>query len=224
MPPTISSESVRLPEPRLSAEKLQAAWISLVVTAVLLAAKLIVGLATSSLAILSLAAESGIDLASVLITVLAVRISSIPPDEDHPYGHGKFESLSALAQGLLLLGATLWIVIHAVTHLTGGPRAVTVNAWSFIVLAFSVGLDFWRGRLLRATGKQHRSSALEASALHFLSDALSAIVAALALLLVRFAGFPEADDWAAIIVGGFVAYLSVRLILEAIDGLTDRFT
>ena len=224
MPTSISSESLRVSEPHLSAEKLQAAWISLFITGILVAAKLAVGLATGSLAILSLAAESGIDLVAVLITLLAVRISSIPPDEDHPYGHGKFESLSALAQGLLLLGATLWIVIHAATHLAGKPSVVTVNGWSFGVLLFSVTLDFWRGQLLRSAGKQHRSSALEASALHFLTDALSAVVALVALLLVKFEGLLAADDWAAIIVGAFVAYLSIRLIAGAIDGLTDRFT
>jgi len=87
-------------------DKVQVAWVSLLVTFLLLIAKLAIGLMTGSLVILSLAAESGVDLASVLITLLAVRVSSIPPDEDHPYGHGKFESLSALAEALLLLGVT----------------------------------------------------------------------------------------------------------------------
>ena len=223
-PENLSRESVKNPGNSGSSRKLQAAWISIGVTAILVAAKLVVGLATGSLAILSLAAESGIDLAAVVIALLAVRISSIPPDEDHPYGHGKFESLSALAQGLLLLGATVWIVLHAASHLLGKPNAVTVNGWSFGVLLFSVMLDFWRGRLLRATGKQHRSSALEASSVHFFTDSLSAFVAAVALILVKFAEMLAADDWAAIVVGAFVAYLSVRMIAGAIDGLTDRFT
>jgi len=204
--------------------KLQAAWISLAVTIVLVAAKLAVGLATGSLAILSLAAESGIDLAAVLITLLAVRVSSIPPDEDHPYGHGKFESLSALAQGLLLLGATVWIVFNATSNLIGKPSAVIVNGWSFGVLFFSIALDFWRARRLGAAGKQHRSSALEASSIHFFTDALSALVAAVALLLVMLEGWIAADDWAAIAVGVFVGYLSIRIITSSIDGLTDRFT
>ncbi|HZK75785.1 MAG TPA: cation diffusion facilitator family transporter, partial [Candidatus Kapabacteria bacterium] len=156
-----------------SVPKLQAAWISLAVTMVLVAAKLAVGLATGSLAILSLAAESGIDLAAVIITLLAVRVSSIPPDEDHPYGHGKFESLSALAQGLLLLGATVWIVFNATGNLIGKPSAVIVNGWSFGVLLFSIVLDSWRARRLGTAGKQHRSSALEASSVHFFTDAIS---------------------------------------------------
>jgi len=217
-------ENPSIPRNPGSVRKLQAAWISLAVTAVLVAAKLAVGLATGSLAILSLAAESGIDLAAVLIALLAVRVSSIPPDEDHPYGHGKFESLSALAQGLLLFGATVWIVFHAATHLLGKPNAVIVNGWSFGVLFFSVALDFWRARTLGTAGRQHRSSALETSSVHFFTDALSALVAAVALLLVKFAGIAAADNWAAILVGVFVTYLSVRIILDAVDGLTDRFT
>lgn len=204
--------------------KLQAAWISLAVTIILVTAKLAIGLATGSLAILSLAAESGIDLAAVLITLLAVRVSSIPPDEDHPYGHGKFESLSALAQGLLLLGVTIWIVIHAASHRMGNPSVVTVNGWSFGVLVLSVTLDFWRAQKLRSIGKQHHSSALESSSIHFFTDALSALVAGVALLLVKFEGWIAADDWAAIAVGAFVGYLSIRIIASAIDGLTDRFT
>jgi cation diffusion facilitator family transporter len=224
MTPAFSSEQPPLHAARPPAKKLQVAWFSLAVTTVLLAAKLAVGLATGSLALLSLAAESGIDVAAVLITLLAVRVSSIPPDEDHPYGHGKFESLSALAQGLLLLVATIWIVFSAIHGLMGTPKIVEVNYWSFGVLVFSMSLDFWRAHLLKGTGDAHHSAALEASSLHFFTDSLSALITALALLLVRFGNFPEADDWAAIIVAAFVAYLSVRLIARAVDGLTDRYT
>ncbi len=224
MTSAISSENSPLQGHRPPGKKLQVAWISLAVTTILLATKLAVGLATSSLALLSLAAESGIDVAAVLITLLAVRISSIPPDQDHAYGHGKFESLSALAQGLLLLVATVWIVFSAIHGLTGTPEAVEVNFWSFGVLVFSMALDFWRAHLLKGTSREHQSTALEASSLHFFTDSLSALITALALLLVRFGNLPQADDWAAIIVAAFVAYLSVRLISRAVDGLTDRYT
>ena len=224
MTPAFSSEVPQLQGPRPPAKKLQVAWISLGVTMVLLAAKLTVGLLTGSLALLSLAAESGIDLAAVVITLLAVRVSSIPPDEDHAYGHGKFESLSALGQGLLLLVATIWIAFSAIHRLTGTLEFVEVNFWSFGVLIFSMALDFWRAKLLESTSREHHSAALEASSLHFFTDSLTALIAIIALLLVRFGNLPAADDWAAIIVAAFVAYLSVRLITRAVDGLTDRYT
>ncbi len=210
--------------PKYSTNKLQAAWVSLIVTIVLVTIKLAVGLVTNSLALLSLAAESGIDLASVLITLLAVRISSIPPDADHPYGHGKFENLSALGQGVLLLAVSIWIVVTAVGRSAAGSSTVTVNSWSFGVLAVSIGLDLWRAQLLRTAGSEHHSAALSASSLHFFTDSLSAFIAAVALLLVWLAGAHSADSWAAIAVAVFVAYLSIRLSMEAIDGLTDRFT
>ncbi len=224
MTPVIFTEPSPLHGSRPPAKKLQVAGISLAVTMLLVAAKLAVGLATSSLAMLSLAAESGIDLAAVVITLLAVRISSIPPDEDHPYGHGKFESLSALAQGLLLLVATFWIGQSAIHRLAGTPKIVEVNFWSFGVLLFSMALDFWRAKMLDAAGREQHSAALEASSLHFFADSLSALIAIVALLAVRFWNVPEADDWAAIIVAAFVAYLSIRLITRAVDGLTDRYT
>jgi cation diffusion facilitator family transporter len=205
-------------------DKVQVAWVSLLVTFVLLLGKLIIGLTTGSLVILSLAAESGVDMASVLITLLAVRISSVPPDEDHPYGHGKFESLSALAEALMLLGVTVWIAIHAVQHLTGTPRAVEVNFWSFAILIVSVGLDWWRARTLKNAAKQHHSNALEASSLHFLSDSLSAFVAIAALLAIRFLGWSAADDIGALMLAGLVAYLSIQMIVRAANGLTDRIT
>ncbi len=205
-----------------ASSKYKVAWVSIIVTVLLIAAKLIVGLSTGSLAILSQAADSGLDLAAVIITLLAVRVSSIPPDEDHPYGHGKFENLSALAEGLLLLSVTAWIAYQAIEHLMGAPTLLEVNGWSFGVLFASIGLDMWRAYLLRKAGREHHSRALEASSLHFFSDSLGALSAIIALLLVKYAGIRQADDWAAILLAVFIAYLSVRLILRAVDGLTDR--
>jgi cation diffusion facilitator family transporter len=207
-----------------STNKFQVASASLVVTMLLIVAKLIVGLRTGSLAILSQAADSGLDLASVIITILAVRVSSIPPDEDHPYGHGKFESLSALAQGLLLFAVTVWIAYAAISNLSGEPHPIVVNGWSFGVLALSIVLDLWRARMLKNAGKEHHSHALEASSLHFYADSLSAVVAIIGLALVKYAGIRTADDWAAIALALLVAVLSVRLIQRAVDALTDRFT
>lgn len=211
-------------QPSAPLDKVQVAWVSLLVTFVLLIGKLVVGLATGSLVILSLAAESGVDMASVLITLLAVRISAVPPDEDHPYGHGKFESLSALAEALMLLGVTVWIAIHAVQHLMGTPRAVEVNFWSFAILVVSVALDTWRARTLRNAAKQHHSNALEASSLHFLTDSLSAFVAIGALVAIRYLGWTVADDIGALILAGFVSFLSIQMIVRAANGLTDRIT
>ena len=204
--------------------KLQVAWASVFVTLFLIVAKLVIGLSTGSLVILSQAADSGFDLAAVIITLFAVRVSSIPPDEDHLYGHGKFESLSALLQGLLLLGVTVWIAVAAISRLTGSStHPIEVNAWSFGVLFVSIGLDLWRARLLQRAGEAYHSHALEASALNFYTDILSAVVALIGLALVKFAAIRNADDWAALGLAVFVGLLSIRLGKRAVDGLTDRF-
>src|SRR5204863_7888048 len=99
--------------------KLEAAWNSTLLTLLLVIAKILVAFFTGSLALFSQAADSGFDLVALFITIFAVQISSSPPDEDHPYGHGKFESLSALVQSLLLIGLQAWIIIASIGRLTG---------------------------------------------------------------------------------------------------------
>jgi cation diffusion facilitator family transporter len=207
-----------------SARKLRITWNSIFLTLLLIGAKLAVGLSTNSLSILSQATDSGLDLVALLITLFAVRISAIPPDDDHLYGHGKFENLSALLQSLLLLVITGFIAYEAIHRLLS-PEAhpVIVNAWSFGVLIGSMSIDFWRARILRKASKDHNSQALEATALNFMTDLLSGGVVIIGLALVKFTGWVNGDAWAAVAVSGFVAYLSLRLGKRAVDGLTDRF-
>ena len=105
---------------------LRTAWISIFVTLILIAAKLIGGLLSGSLALISLAADSTIDLFSVLLTLFAITITAKPADEDHRYGHGKFDSLSSLFQSLLLLGISIWIFFEATDRLLH-PSAVKLT-------------------------------------------------------------------------------------------------
>ncbi|HEY6171990.1 MAG TPA: cation diffusion facilitator family transporter, partial [Candidatus Kapabacteria bacterium] len=95
-------------------EKLRITKISLLVTLVLIVIKTAAGLLSGSLALISLATDSAFDFLSVLFTFIAVRVSALPPDEDHPYGHGKFDSLSGLFQSLFLVGVSVWIFIEAI--------------------------------------------------------------------------------------------------------------
>jgi cation diffusion facilitator family transporter len=205
-------------------QKLSAAWNSIFLTLLLIGVKLAVGLSTNSLGILSQASENGFDLIALVVTLLAVRVSTLPPDEDHSYGHGKFENLSALIQAILLLGVTGIIILEAI-HRLASPEghSIVINTWTFVILVASIIIDAGRTRLLRKMGKEHNSQALEANALHFLMDLFSSAVVLIGLLLVRFFNLPSADAWAAILVSIFVTYLSVRLGKKAIDGLTDRF-
>ena len=194
------------------------------VTLVLLGLKLAVGLLTGSLSILSQAADSAFDLIALGVTLMAVRVSARPPDDDHPYGHGKFENLSALFQSLLLCGLTVAIGIEAVRRLTGlRQQAVEVTWWSAGVLLLSIAIDAVRARTLQKASKASGSQALEAGALNFFTDIVSAAIALASLGAVYFFDIQNFDSIGALIVSTIVLWLGMRLGKRAIDGLTDRF-
>lgn len=204
-------------------KKLRAARLSLLVTLVLIVAKVTTGILSGSLALISLATESGFDFLAVLFTFVSVRISSLPPDEDHPYGHGKFDSLSGLFQSIALSGLSIWIFLEGL-HRVQSPKHITldINIYTFIILVGSFILDMWRVRVLRAVAHESHSQALGADALHFLADALSVIIVAVGITVAHFFGVQSADSIAAMAVALFVAYQSVRLGKESADILMDR--
>src|SRR5262245_41162485 len=130
--------------------------------------KLIVGISTRSLGILSEAAHSGLDLVAALVTLLSVRVSDKPADAEHQYGHGKVENFSAFLETGLLLLTCIWIVWEAVRRL-GGYHTVHIEPGftAFIVLFASMAVDWWRYRALRGLARKYDSKALDAHGLHF---------------------------------------------------------
>src|SRR5215467_3025866 len=141
--------------------------------------KLIVGLSTSSLGILSEAAHSGLDLVAAFITLLSVRVSDKHADAEHQYGHGKVENFSAFLETGLLLLTCIWIVWEAVRRLTG-HHAVQIepSVAAFAVLFASMAVDWWRSHKLKKIADKYDSKALEADALHFSTDIFSTAVVA----------------------------------------------
>lgn len=208
-------------------EKKAVALSSLAAAVLLTGTKLTVGLTTGSLGILSEAAHSGLDLLAAGMTFWAVRVSSRPADPDHPYGHGKFENLSALAQTLLLLATSGWIVYESAHRLFFHEAHVEVTAWSFAVMAMSIVVDVSRSRALRRVAEKHQSQALEADALHFSTDVWSSAVVIMGLggvLLGRRLGLPwlgRADAVAALAVAGIVVWVTLRLGRKSVDDLLD---
>jgi cation diffusion facilitator family transporter len=183
--------------------------------------KLIVGLSTNSLGILSEAAHSGLDLMAAMITYIAVTIADRPPDEDHQYGHGKVENISAFVETILLIATCVWIVWEAVNRLISQTHYVESSAWSFIVMATSIVVDVSRSRALYRVAKKHNSQALEADALHFSSDIWSSMTVIAGLVFVMI-GYPIFDSIAAIAVALLVLFVSYRLGRRTIDALMDR--
>src|SRR5581483_7895304 len=179
------------------------AAISLAAAVGLTAFKLAVGFATGSLGILAEAAHSALDLVAALITLLAVRAALKPADREHPYGHGRFENLSALFETVLLAAACLWIIRASLLRLTGHRVDVAVTAWSFVVMLVSVLVDISRSRALYRAAKEFRSHALEADALHFHTDIWSSCVVIVGLIGVKL-HLPQADAVAALAVAALV--------------------
>lgn len=202
-------------------EKNRVAFLSVLAAVFLTGFKLIVGLLTGSLGILSEALHSALDMVAALITWFAVRLSDKPADKDHHYGHGKIENLSALIETLLLLITCVWIISEAVNRLVSGETHLEVTVWSYIVVVSSIVIDISRSRALKRMAIKHNSQALEADALHFSTDIWSSAVVLLGLIGAQF-GFFMADSIAALMVAAIVIYVSYQLGKRSVNVLLDR--
>lgn len=202
-------------------EKEKAALGSIAASAALTAAKGAVGLLTGSLAILSEAGHSLLDLAATLLTYFAVRISGKPADAEHQYGHGKVESVTALGETALLFLLTGVVVWEAMRRLVGAEaHAVEATVAAFAIIVASIVIDFFRARTLGRVARQTSSEALQADALHFSSDMWSSVAVLIGLGGVAL-GYASADAAAALVVAVFICIAGWRLGRRTIDTLTD---
>jgi len=202
-------------------EKEYVALTSIVASAGLTIAKGIVGFSTGSLAILSEAGHSLIDCGAAIMTYVAVRVSGKPADEEHHYGHGKVESVSALGETALLFllsGIVIWEGVMRL--LNREPHDVVANYWAFGVIIASIVIDYYRARALTRTAKKTQSQALEADALHFSSDMWSSGAVLIGLVGVWF-GFGWADSAAALVVAVLVCVAGWRLGRRTVLTLLD---
>lgn len=199
----------------------RAALASLLVAVALVAAKVAAALASGSLVLLSEAAHSALDAAATALTYIAVRISSRPPDHDHPYGHGKAENLSALVETFALLGLSMYIAVRAIGHLQTGSSDVEATWYAFGVIITSIVVDANRSTILSRIARESRSPALQADALNFRADLMTSAVALIGLILVR-VGYTAVDALASLTIAAYVAYMSVKLGRASIDILMDR--
>jgi cation diffusion facilitator family transporter len=208
-------------------EKRAVAGSSVLAAVVITILKIVVGITTGSLGILSEAAHSGLDLIAAIITFLSVRVSDKPADADHQYGHGKVENFSAFIETGLLLLTCVWIISEAVKRLFFRTVEIEPSIAAFAVMFISIGIDVWRSRALGRIAEKYDSQALEADALHFSTDVWSSSVVILGLLLVELgrrwhiAWLRDADPVAALVVAGIVVYVSSRLARRTVDALLD---
>ncbi len=211
----------------MRAEKRAVAGNSVLAALAITAGKIIVGLTTGSLGILSEAAHSALDLIAALLTYLSVGVSDKPADADHQYGHGKVENFSAFVETALLLLTCAWVIYEAVLRLFFRHVEVEPSISAFVVMIASMAVDWWRSRSLGRIATKYDSQALEADALHFSTDVWSAgvVVVGLVLVLVGRAYHRDwlrtADPIAALFVAGVIVSVSWRLARRTIDALLD---
>jgi cation diffusion facilitator family transporter len=198
------------------------ALASVVAAAVLIAVKLVTGLAAGSLGLVADAAHSGTDLVAALLTFFAVGVATKPADAGHLYGHGKAEHLAALAEAGFLVLVSIGVAVLAVARLAGWIELEVEPAWwAFAVLFLVVAIDLSRLVVSHRTARLHGSAALHSNAVHFGSDLLSTLAVIGGLVAAR-AGFPEGDSIAALFVAALVIAAAARLIRRNVDVLMDR--
>ena len=201
-------------------EKKKVALISVFAAVFLTGTKLLIGIITGSLGLLSEALHSGLDLIAAVITLFSVSISDHPADRQHNFGHGKVENLSAFLETILLFITCFWIIYEASHRLITGKTMIEVSIWSYIVVILSIVVDISRSRALNKVARKYNRQALEADALHFSTDIWSSMVVLLGLICANF-GLFFADSVAALIVALIVIRVSYLLGKRSISVLLD---
>ncbi|HWL64720.1 MAG TPA: cation diffusion facilitator family transporter, partial [Actinomycetota bacterium] len=199
----------------------RAALVAVLVTLVLAVAKVAVWAATDSLAVLSQALDSALDLISLGLLFVGVRIAGKPADHTHHYGHSKAENLVAFTQTLFLCVIALVVAGAALARLSDAPIRVTTPWYAFVLLAASAAVDGIRVKWLYSAARAERSDALLSGALNLFLDVGTAIVAMISLLLVR-SGILEADAYGGLLVAGIVLASAIRVGKRSVDILMDR--
>ena len=223
---------LKMPSDQAEQEKRHAAMSSIIAAILLTVLKVVVGVSTNSLGILSEAAHSAFDLVAAGVTYWAVRYAAAPPDSGHPYGHGKAENLAALVECLLLLITCVWVLHEAANRLFFESVPVRASLWALGVMVVSIIVDYNRSRMLLRVAKKHNSQALEADALHFSTDIWSSAVVILGLLAMYLASIldpaspwrpwlEKADSLAAVGVCVIIIKVSISLGKQATNVLLD---
>lgn len=194
---------------------------SVLIGVALVVGKLVVGLLTGSLGILSEAAHSFLDVVASFFALAAVRTARKPADNEHPYGHGRAENVAAFAEGVLMIITALGIGFEAVRRLTAGGGAVNPAGYAFALLIGTLVVESGRAGILRGVGRAADSEALRADATNRLSDVLATIAVLIGLAGVTI-GLRWADSAAALLVAGIIARSAAKVTWRSGDILMDR--
>lgn len=201
--------------------KSRAALLSIVSNSTLVVLKLLVGMWSGSVAVISEAVHSATDLLASVIAYLSVRFSDNPPDHDHPYGHGKIESISSLAEALLIFGAALFIIHESVTKLQHPESSHPELGWAIGVMGISVVVNFFLSRQLRRVAQETDSLALLADAEHLHVDVVTAAGVFLGLALTQLTHVNWLDPLVALGVAVLILQAAWELTRQSLNPLMD---
>ncbi|MCK9306401.1 MAG: cation diffusion facilitator family transporter [Methanoculleus sp.] len=204
--------------------KEKTARLSVASNALLVVAKLAVGVAIGSVGIISEAIHSAIDLIAAVIAYFSVRRSAQPPDECHTFGHGKYESISGLLEAVLILAAAVLIINEAVRNLLGGEETLNVEALGLgiAVMLLSAGVNFYVSSRLMTVAKKTESIALESDAWHLRTDVYTSAGVVAGLVLIRLTGLVVLDSLVALAVAAIILRAAFDLIRRSFEDLVDR--
>lgn len=200
--------------------KTKTASLSVISNTILITMKLLVGMLTGSVSIISEAIHSTMDLAAAIIAFFSVKISSKPADTNHPYGHGKIENISGVIEAILIFIASISIIVESIKKIfySKGIESIGIG---FIVMFISAGVNFLVSKKLYITAKQEDSIALEADALHLKADVYTSLGVGLGLLLIWITKLSFLDPVIAIIVAVFILKEAFNMLIAAFNPLLD---
>jgi len=201
--------------------KVNIARLSVVSNTFLIIIKLVIGIISGSVSIISEAIHSFMDLIAAIIAFLSVSVSDNPPDSRHPYGHGKFENISGVIEGLLILIAAIWIIVEAVRKLVGEKTEFEFIWLGALVMFVSAAVNTFVSRKLYKTARETKSIALEADALHLKTDVYTSLGVAVGLILIMLTGIDWLDPVVAIIIALVIINESFSLLKRAFLPLLD---
>lgn len=200
--------------------KTKTARLSVISNSLLIIIKLVAGIITGSVSIISEAIHSSIDLVAAIIAFFAVKISGTPADERHPFGHGKVENVSGVIEAMLIFIASAWIIYEAVGRLMY-PEVTGMPILGIIVMAVSAVVNTFVSKRLYKVARETESMALEADALHLRTDVITSAGVAVGLALMWITGWHILDPVIALIVAVIIIYESWMLLRKAFSPLLD---
>ncbi|MGE7947413.1 cation diffusion facilitator family transporter [Lysinibacillus sp. NPDC093688] len=196
------------------------AFLSVISNSTVVLLKIIVGLFTGSVAILSEAIHSFLDLLASLIAFFSVRISGKPADKEHPYGHGKVENISGTIETLLIFVAGIWIIYECILKIIT-PTPIKLPVLGILVMLFGALINFVVSRIVYRTAKNTNSVAMKSNALHLLTDVYTSLGVALSLLIVHLTGWYILDPIIGILLACYIMVEAFKLMKEAFPPLLD---